>query len=104
MENWERHQQRAAEEVKYMSEHEDFFKCGDCKWEQRCPVVDPDSRTCVMFYPKRKARLPIENMLFDKIAGTGSGEPITLSLKEKEIMLVVLNKDINEILKKTKSR
>ena len=88
-----------------MAEHEDCFKCGDCKWEHRCPV-DPDSstcRTCVMFYPKKNVRLPIEEYLFDKIAGTGSEEPITLSLKEKEILLEVINKDIKDMLNKLKS-
>jgi len=88
-----------------MSEHEDYFKCRDCKWEYRCPV-DPDSstcRTCVMFYPKKNVRLPIEEKLFDKIAGTGSEEPITLSLKEKEILLEVINKDIKDMLNKLKS-
>jgi len=85
-----------------MTEHEDFFKCRDCNWEHRCPVADPDSSTCVMFYPKRKVRLPIENVLFDKIAW--AEEQITLSLKEKEILLAVLSKDINDILKKIKNR
>lgn len=78
-------------EVNYM---EDYFKCKDCRDECRCPVDDPDSSACLMFSPKKEVRLSIEQLLFDKIADTKSGEPITFSNKEMIILLEILYKDI----------
>jgi len=77
-----------------MTEHEDYFKCEDCKYIYRCPVT-PDSSTCVGFTPKKEVRLLIEKMLFNKIRA-GLEEPITLSLKEKTILREVLYKDMLE--------
>lgn len=73
---------------------EDYFKCKDCRDECRCPVDDPDSSACLMFSPKKEVRLSIEQLLFDKIADTKSGEPITFSNKEMIILLEILYKDI----------
>lgn len=78
-----------------MIEHEDYFKCRDCKYELCCPV-DPDSRACDMFSPKKKVRLPIEEELFTNIALSRSEEPITFSEKEKVILLEVLYKDVRK--------
>lgn len=97
MENWERHQQRAAEEVKYMSEHEDYFKCRDCKDEYRCPINNTDSRACGAFASKKKVRLPIVEQLFSKIALSKSGEPITFSEKEIVVLTEVLYKDMTGV-------
>lgn len=78
-----------------MTEHEDYFKCRDCKHIYRCPV-DPDSNTCLMFDSKKKVRLPIEEELFTNIALSRSEEPITFSEKEKVILLEVLYKDVRK--------
>lgn len=78
-------------EVNYM---EDYFKCKDCRDECRCPVDDPDSRVCLMFFPKKEVRLPIEYEIFNKIADAKSGEPISFSNKEMIILLGILYKDI----------
>lgn len=36
-----------------MSEHEDFFKCSDCRDNYCCPVSE-DSDACGLFFPKKK--------------------------------------------------
>lgn len=78
-----------------MTEHEDFFKCGDCTFRNRKDIyrctADPDNNPCDMLNLKKASRLPIEKMLHGKM---WAEEPITLSLKEMVVLREVIYLDL----------
>lgn len=89
-----------------MTEYEDYFKCRDCTFRRNrkdkcCCTVDPDDRACDFFLPKKEVKFPIERELYRKIYPLNSGESITFSRKEIEILLEALYKDICKELFKT---